>query len=401
MFIPGAGFISAIISIYDSIMVFVQKLAKIAAAVKAFVDSIVAIATGQIDAAAAKVESGLEGLLSIAISFLAGFLGLGGIANKVMDVIKKVQGLVDKGLDTAINLIITKAKALFAKLFGKKDDKKDEGSGDVRAKAAAALTGQLKADHSKEEAQAIVAQILKDLAPQGLKSLTILPADENGAATIEAEASPKLPLLKLVLAGLIPKGRTVRMVAQLELSAPYSAPATPIPIETADRTATTLAGGAEFKPKTPGRSGASPAPGAIAPNVVTLVTWNTSNNSLNQTGNSGHAEHQFANWLEGKDRKYLAQIRKVTLNIQPYSPCTICAEDLVSALKAIKSADEARTVEASLVWVEAYPGDRYGNQATTSQSLFGLQSAGWQLMGGAIADDKSIHKNMVHVEPLK
>jgi len=125
LFIPGAGFISAIISIYDSIMVFVQKLAKIAAAVKAFVDSIIAIAAGQIDSAASKVETGLEGMLSIAISFLAGFLGLGNIASKVLEVIKKVQELVDKGLDTAINFIITKAKALFAKLFGGKD-KKDE-----------------------------------------------------------------------------------------------------------------------------------------------------------------------------------------------------------------------------------------------------------------------------------
>ena len=113
LFIPGAGFISAIISIYDSIMVFVQKLAKIAAAVKAFVDSIVAIANGQIAGAAAKVESGLESLLSITISFLAGFLGLGGIASKVMEVIKKLQAMVDKGLDTAITWIVTKAKSFF------------------------------------------------------------------------------------------------------------------------------------------------------------------------------------------------------------------------------------------------------------------------------------------------
>ena len=127
LFIPGAGFISAIISIYDSIMVFVQKLAKIAAAVKAFVDSIVAISAGQIDAAASRVENGLEGMLSLAISFLAGFLGLGGIASKILGVIKKVQETVDKALDTAINWIITKANALFAKLFGKKEkDEKDE-----------------------------------------------------------------------------------------------------------------------------------------------------------------------------------------------------------------------------------------------------------------------------------
>jgi hypothetical protein len=114
MFIPGAGFISAILSIYDTVMVFVQKLAKIAAAVIAFIDSIVAIAAGQIDAAAKKVESTLAGLLSLAISFLAGFLGLGNIASKVMGVIEKVHAVVDKALDTAIAWIVGKAKALFA-----------------------------------------------------------------------------------------------------------------------------------------------------------------------------------------------------------------------------------------------------------------------------------------------
>jgi hypothetical protein len=121
LFVPGAGFISAILSIYDTVMVFVQKLAKIAAAVKAFVDSIVAIAAGQIEGAAAKVESTLAGLLSLAISFLAGFLGLGNIASKVMAVITKVRATVDKAIDAAITWLITKAKALFAKLFGKGD----------------------------------------------------------------------------------------------------------------------------------------------------------------------------------------------------------------------------------------------------------------------------------------
>jgi Domain of unknown function (DUF4157) len=115
MFIPGAGFISAIISIYDSIMVFVQKLAKIIETVKAFVDSIVAIAAGQIDTAADRVENSLANLLSLAISFLAGFLGLSGIAAKVMGVIEKVRSTIDKALDTAIGWIVGKAKALFGK----------------------------------------------------------------------------------------------------------------------------------------------------------------------------------------------------------------------------------------------------------------------------------------------
>ncbi len=131
MFIPGAGFISAIISIYDTVMVFVNKISKIIQVVTAFINSIVAIAAGNIGAAAAKVESILGGLLSLAISFLAGFVGLGKVTGKVMEVINKVRSVVDKAIDAAIAWIVAKAKALFARLFGKKDkkDQKDAKGG--------------------------------------------------------------------------------------------------------------------------------------------------------------------------------------------------------------------------------------------------------------------------------
>ncbi|OYY94802.1 MAG: hypothetical protein B7Y41_04315 [Hydrogenophilales bacterium 28-61-23] len=115
MFIPGAGFISAILSIYDTVMVFVQKLAKIAAVVGAFVNSIAQIAAGNIAAAAKRVEGVLAGLLSLAISFLAGFAGLGKVADKVMGVIQKIRAPIDKALDAVVNWIVTMAKKLVAK----------------------------------------------------------------------------------------------------------------------------------------------------------------------------------------------------------------------------------------------------------------------------------------------
>jgi hypothetical protein len=128
MFIPGAGFIPAIISIYDTVMVFVQKISKIIQVVTAFIDSIVTIAAGNISGAARRVESILSGLLSLAISFLAGFLGLGKVTDKIKGVIDKVRDKVDKAIDAALAWVVTKAKALFAKLFGKKDkkDQKDD-----------------------------------------------------------------------------------------------------------------------------------------------------------------------------------------------------------------------------------------------------------------------------------
>jgi len=116
MFIPGAGFISAILSIYDTVMVFVQKISKIIQVVTSFIDSIVAIAAGAIDAAAARVESILSGLLSLAINFLAGFIGLGSVADKIKGVLEKIRGSVDKALDALIAWIVKMAKSLFAKV---------------------------------------------------------------------------------------------------------------------------------------------------------------------------------------------------------------------------------------------------------------------------------------------
>src|SRR5262249_33487097 len=111
----GAGFISAILSIYDTIMVFVNKISQIIQVVKGFIDSIVAIAAGQIGAAATRVENALAGVLSLAINFLAGFAGLGKVADKIMGVINKIRAPIDKALDWLVNWIVTAAKTLFAK----------------------------------------------------------------------------------------------------------------------------------------------------------------------------------------------------------------------------------------------------------------------------------------------
>ena len=175
MFIPGAGFISAIISIYDTIMVFINKISKIIQVVTAFINSIVAIAAGNIGAAAAKVESILSGLLSLAISFLAGFVGLGKVTSKIMEVINKVRAAVDKAIETAVNWIINKAKSLFAWLFGSKD--KDKGKGDspasaaVKAKVRADLAG--KSIQDAQQADALISSVYQRFSGQGLKGIRV------------------------------------------------------------------------------------------------------------------------------------------------------------------------------------------------------------------------------------
>ncbi|MBQ0930071.1 DUF4157 domain-containing protein [Ideonella sp. 4Y16] len=116
MFIPGAGFISAIVAIYDTIMVFINRLSRIIQVVTGFLNSIAAIASGAIGAAANRVESVLAGLLSLAISFLAGFAGLGKVADRVMQIIQRVRAPIDAALDRLVAWIVGLAKRLMGAL---------------------------------------------------------------------------------------------------------------------------------------------------------------------------------------------------------------------------------------------------------------------------------------------
>jgi hypothetical protein len=192
MFIPGAGFISAIVSIYDMVMVFVNKIAQIIQVVTAFVDSIVAIAAGNVGAAAGKVENILARLLALAINFLAGFAGLGKIASKVRGIVEKVRDAVDKGLDAAIAFIIAKAKALFAYLFGKgkdgKPDQRTEAQKVAAVKAAVAKAAQV-ANASNHDRKIVEKQLPAIQREFKLTKIELLPG-ENGKVNARAEINP-------------------------------------------------------------------------------------------------------------------------------------------------------------------------------------------------------------------
>jgi hypothetical protein len=172
MFIPGAGFITAILSIYDTVMVFVSKISKIIQVVTGFINSITAIAAGNITAAAKRVEDVLSGLLTLAINFLAGFAGLGRVSDKIMGVINKVRAPIDKALDALVNWVVTMAKKLFAKAFGKKDEKGDPQGSAVKQKVAAELRG--RKVESPEQAAALTASIYSRFSKEGLKGIRLV-----------------------------------------------------------------------------------------------------------------------------------------------------------------------------------------------------------------------------------
>lgn len=187
MFIPGAGFISAILTIYDTIMVFVNKIKQIIQVVKGFIDSIVAIAAGQIGAAADRVEGALAGVLSLAINFLAGFAGLGKVADKVMGVIQKIRAPIDKALDWLVNFIVTGAKKLgkFIVQAGVPEDPNERVR--LGADAAVAVVNALR---GPSVTAALINPALAAIKLRyGLK--TLVPVDVSGEWWVDAEVNPR------------------------------------------------------------------------------------------------------------------------------------------------------------------------------------------------------------------
>ena len=166
--------------------------------VKSFVDSIVAIANGNIGAAVAKVESVLAMGLSLAINFFAAFAGLGKISAKINGVIQKIRAPVDKAMDSLIGWVKKMAKSFIDKVAGK-DATPEEKQKRVEKAAAAGL-----AAVSKFSGKAVGEAVLKPIL-FGIKVInrvtTLIPVKDGDYWSIRAEINPVKTVKTQVKAG--------------------------------------------------------------------------------------------------------------------------------------------------------------------------------------------------------
>ncbi|MBE2200214.1 MAG: DUF4157 domain-containing protein [Anaerolinea sp.] len=103
LFNPVGAFIKACKMIYDVVMFFIENGSKIMSLINAIIDSMAAIASGNISAAANFIEQTLAKAIPIAISFLSSLLGLGNISGKVKEIIESVRGAVNNAIDKILN----------------------------------------------------------------------------------------------------------------------------------------------------------------------------------------------------------------------------------------------------------------------------------------------------------
>jgi len=128
---PVGAFVKAAMAIVDVVKFFIERAAQIGELVNAFIDSVAAIASGKVGAVANSIENALGKAIPVLIGLLASILGIGGIANKVVGLIRKIRKRITKAITKFWKKIKKGAKKLLRKIgIGKKKDKKGQ-TGDL------------------------------------------------------------------------------------------------------------------------------------------------------------------------------------------------------------------------------------------------------------------------------
>lgn len=193
LFNPASAFIKACKAIYDVIMFFIERAAQIAELINAVLDSVEAVAGGNVAAMADKIDGALSRALPVAISFLASLLGLNGISEKIKNILQKVRAPIESAIDwvlkKAVDLVKKAGKWVGDKVGGSaKDAKKQDGSEDTRTseEKEEALTAALDSAKAKVEAAGDKAgedefrgEFAKIKAQYGLKVLELVQSGNN------------------------------------------------------------------------------------------------------------------------------------------------------------------------------------------------------------------------------
>jgi hypothetical protein len=125
---PVGAFIKACKAIYDIIKFFIERGKQIMELVNSILDSIAEIVAGKLGSAAKRVEDSLARAIPIAIGFLAALLGLGGLSEKVMEIIKRIRAPINKAIDWILDKAIAFVKKIgIDKLLGKVKEGVDKG----------------------------------------------------------------------------------------------------------------------------------------------------------------------------------------------------------------------------------------------------------------------------------
>ena len=116
---PAGAFVKAVMTVVDLAKFFINRGKALLDLVKAFAESVKAIASGSVDKVATFIEQALAKSVPVLIDFLASLLGLNGLTEKVQKIFETVRTRVDEAIDG----LIQKAQTWYADRKNKKNAK--------------------------------------------------------------------------------------------------------------------------------------------------------------------------------------------------------------------------------------------------------------------------------------
>ncbi|SHJ38608.1 eCIS core domain-containing protein [Aquimarina spongiae] len=123
---PAGAFIKAAMLIIDIVKFFIQRGSQIIEMVRAFIDGVKAVASGNVSAIASAIENALKKSIPVLIGFLASLLGITGLTQKVQEIIQKIRKKIEDAVVGLLNRVKNAAKRLFRRLTGRNRDQQNE-----------------------------------------------------------------------------------------------------------------------------------------------------------------------------------------------------------------------------------------------------------------------------------
>jgi hypothetical protein len=108
--------INSAMAFFRAVQSAIDYLRDILMIVNDYVTTIAAVARGQLEPGAQKVETGLARAVPVAIGFLANQFGLGNIGERITEIVGEIRGVVDRALDWLIDRAVSGVQALLRTL---------------------------------------------------------------------------------------------------------------------------------------------------------------------------------------------------------------------------------------------------------------------------------------------
>jgi len=121
---PVGAVVKICLMIYDFVVMLLERLQQIMDFVKTVFSSIAAIAKGNIDNAAKKVEDAIGRTVPLILAFLAALIPVTGIASKIQSIMRKLRKPIDRAINKLVGFLVKKGKKLLSKVIGKLNGKR-------------------------------------------------------------------------------------------------------------------------------------------------------------------------------------------------------------------------------------------------------------------------------------